>query len=402
MSETNKVSRAQSGNKMVARAPKKRQFQTRRIRNGYQRSKKVAQSGKGEVASMSRTELWRSVNVVGEEVSGRLRFEDGGFPVWFNSVSKLYEHYQITNIRIKIQSNFSKMATGGIYFTYNTSEGEEAEIADTAIMAAQRGAKAIQVSENTTMWIDNRAIKRTPDKRQCRGAKSYAFDIGYKISTRDSGTINIFIIYDVRFYTPQLMREGEQPVHQRQTRSMSARGRSVSDEAVLHRGTTGTGIIRGEESNPTVYTVTEQDQVVANTINTAANAYAYFRNGKTKEALKTILDNYRSEAYAIRMQRVSGSEYKFTRGEQAKDEDYVIEYNDGKKRYVVDMPHDKRELQVYTDGKGVTIYGTNGSGVCENGKCYNAITTMSSQDGSNSVEFECTLQNFNKILSEFK
>nr|QRD99310.1 MAG: coat protein [Statovirus sp.] len=236
-------------------SPKGKTNTTRGNRNTRNRARKGARFGSARIVekggkrgdprftTFERRELWFTINNSG---SGIKRFESGSFPLWFNSIARLYEHYQLNYLRFKFETTYSALSTGACYVTYNTNPNQEAEHEDVSVMQSQLGSIGFQIAKSKSFTIPSSAITRTPSKKPTEGEGSYSFDIGYKVDTTANGVFNVYIEYSVTFFTPQL--DGRSSATETRSYQISGATRS-SDQGARILRTAGTEILRSVRDN---------------------------------------------------------------------------------------------------------------------------------------------------------
>nr|QRD99316.1 MAG: coat protein [Statovirus sp.] len=206
-------------------------------------AKNSRKKGDPRFTTFERRELWFTIN---NSSSGAKRFESGGFPLWFNSIARLYEHYQLNYLRFRFESTYSALSTGACYVTYNTNPNQEAEHENVSIMQSQLGAIGFQVAKSKSISIPTSAITRTPSKKPTEGEGSYSFDIGYKVDTAATGVFNVYIEYSVTFFTPQI--DGRTTASETRTYQVNGASRNSDQGATILR-TAGTDILRSIRDN---------------------------------------------------------------------------------------------------------------------------------------------------------
>jgi archaellum component FlaF (FlaF/FlaG flagellin family) len=160
-------------------------------------------SKESQFCRIHKRELWKQVQGSG---NGNLIFDASNFPLWFMSISRLYEHYRLRHVTIDIVSSYSGMASGSYNVTYNNNPGQRAESGDATIMSAQYNSIQRPIRFNGRMELPGSCFSQTPSYKCTRGGEysTYSFDVGYKIATgeENQGTVSFFITYDVEFRTP--------------------------------------------------------------------------------------------------------------------------------------------------------------------------------------------------------
>lgn len=210
---------------------------------GASNFKRSGKKGDPRFTTFERRELWFTINNSG---SGVKRFESGSFPLWFNSIARLYEHYQLNYLRFKFETTYSALSTGACYVTYNTNPNQEAEHQDVSVMQSQLGAIGFQIAKSKSFSIPTSAITRTPSKKPTEGDGSYCFDIGYKVDTSATGIFNVYIEYSVTFFTPQI--DGRTTSSGTRSYQINGAARNSDTGASILR-TAGTDVLRSVRDN---------------------------------------------------------------------------------------------------------------------------------------------------------
>nr|ULF50228.1 capsid protein [Statovirus 0447] len=149
---------------------------------------------------LRRKELWFSIFKVGQVCYD---FDSTTYPSWFNRMASMYENYEMHEIRIHWVSSYSRLSTGTITISYNSTYNDQYSYEPT-IMLAQEGAKSCQISKSGSITIPKNAYTRTPSKRPCRGQDSWLFQLIISVQTQEESPIQFFIEYDATFRVPQL------------------------------------------------------------------------------------------------------------------------------------------------------------------------------------------------------
>lgn len=232
-------------------------------------TKKGGKRGDPRFTTFERRELWFTINNSG---SGIKRFESGSFPLWFNSIARLYEHYQLNYLRFKFESTYSALSTGACYVTYNTNPNQEAEHENVSVMQSQLGAIGFQVAKSKSFSIPVSAITRTPSKKPTEGDGSYCFDIGYKVDTTATGVFNVYIDYSVTFFTPQL--DGRTSATETRAYQINGATRNSDQGASILR-TAGTDILRSVRDNVNASVpINPGEKIALNVVGSVINAAA--------------------------------------------------------------------------------------------------------------------------------
>nr|QRD99326.1 MAG: coat protein [Statovirus sp.] len=244
-------------------------------------TKRGRKKGDPRFTTFERRELWFTIN---NSSSGVKRFESGGFPLWFNSIARLYEHYQLNYLRFKFETTYSALSTGACYVTYNTNPNQEAEHENVSIMQSQLGAVGFQVAKSKSITIPTSAITRTPSKKPTEGEGSYSFDIGYKVDTSATGVFNVYIEYSVTFFTPQI--DGRTTATETRAYQINGAARNSDQGATILR-TAGTEVLRSVRDNINASVPINPGEkvafnVVESIINSAAKAAG--NNGEVRTA----------------------------------------------------------------------------------------------------------------------
>lgn len=243
--------------------------------------KKGRKKGDPRFTTFERRELWFTIN---NSSSGIKRFESGGFPLWFNSIARLYEHYQLNYLRFKFETTYSALSTGACYVTYNTNPNQEAEHENVSIMQSQLGAIGFQVAKSKSFNIPVSAITRTPSKKPTEGEGSYSFDLGYKVDTAATGVFNVYIEYSVTFFTPQI--DGRTTASETRTYQVNGATRNSDQGATILR-TAGTEILRSVRDNVNASVpINPGEKVAFNVVESIVNsaAKAAGNTGETRTA----------------------------------------------------------------------------------------------------------------------
>lgn len=244
-------------------------------------AKKGGKRGDPRFTTFERRELWFTINNSG---SGVKRFESGSFPLWFNSIARLYEHYQLNYLRFKFETTYSSLSTGACYVTYNTNPNQEAEHENVSVMQSQLGAIGFQIAKSKSFSIPTSAITRTPSKKPTEGDGSYCFDIGYKVDTTATGVFNVYIEYSVTFFTPQI--DGRTTSNETRTYQINGAARN-SDQGTTILRSAGTEILRSVRDNINAsIPINPGDKVAFNVVESAIGAAAKTAgsNGETRRA----------------------------------------------------------------------------------------------------------------------
>nr|QRD99312.1 MAG: coat protein [Statovirus sp.] len=232
-------------------------------------AKKSGKRGDPRFTTFERRELWFTINNSG---SGIKRFESGGFPLWFNSIARLYEHYQLNYLRFKFETTYSALSTGACYVTYNTNPNQEAEHENVSVMQSQLGAVGFQVAKSKSFSIPVSAITRTPSKKPTEGDGSYCFDIGYKVDTTATGVFNVYIEYSVTFFTPQL--DGRTSAAETRAYQINGATRNSDQGASILR-TAGTDVLRSVRDNLNASVpINPGEKIALNVVGSIVNAAA--------------------------------------------------------------------------------------------------------------------------------
>jgi hypothetical protein len=186
---------------------------------------------------VSRRELW--FTSVGAEV-GTKRLEEGTFPPWFNNISRLYENFEVHQLRISWKSHYSTVASGITRLSYNSNPDEQGST-DPGIMSQQQGARSETIYKSGQMEIPKQAWYGQPLRKQCRGPRSFIIEFIWNISTEAQGAIDFWIDYDVTFRVPQAIGTDSA-----RTISFSSNGeeRIIIDTQMEQPTTTEDGYIR--------------------------------------------------------------------------------------------------------------------------------------------------------------
>lgn len=184
---------------------------------------------------VNKREAWFTIT---GQANGKRAFGESGYPLWFNRICQLYENYEMHDIRVSWESTYSSIAEGYLIGSFNSSPGDVISFED-AYLLGQKGAKQQAVrSTRGSITIPASAFKQTPNRRPCRGQRSWLFEFLYKIVTPSTGSITFFVEYDVTFRVPQLLPEqGVKPGFTKTTRNASASQSSQHAREIFEDGT---------------------------------------------------------------------------------------------------------------------------------------------------------------------
>ena len=157
-----------------------------------------------------RRELWKTITLTADTpVAARERFLSGNYPAWFDKIASCYEHYNVRQMKISLESAFAHTISGSMVLSYNTVYSD-ALVTDRAKLLAQKNAKTFKVADKSVVVnVPPQALQATPSKKTCRFTgtgldTSYLLDVVYEGSSAATGPLYLYVEYIVDFYTPQL------------------------------------------------------------------------------------------------------------------------------------------------------------------------------------------------------
>nr|QRD99314.1 MAG: coat protein [Statovirus sp.] len=353
---------------------------------GASTTKRSGKKGDPRFTTFERRELWFTINNSG---SGTKRFESGNFPLWFDSIARLYEHYQLNYLRFRFETTYSALSTGACYVTYNTNPNQQAEHQDVSIMQSQLGAIGFQVAKSKSISIPASAITRTPSKKPTEGEGSYSFDLGYKVDTSATGVFNVYIEYSVTFFTPQI--NGRTTTTGTRTYQVNGASRNSDTKTTILRSA-GTDVLRSIRDNVNASVpINPGEKIAFNVFESIVNAAtkAAGNTGETRTAGISI-PIYASKAevrqwqtnetgspigsYAIDLFRndTDGSQsakvYKFQQPDTISSKCY---YDDGQQCHEIDDISLLTESSFEYVGPIYLVLQNNGTDVVYAGQCLN-------------------------------
>lgn len=148
---------------------------------------------------LRKKELWYSST----DATHSGTFAAGSFPKWFTNMSEMYETYKLHAISVSIVTGASATTAGMLLQSYEVNRKEVQTIPLPEYAMAEVNSLQKPVREASVLRIPISAMRGFPDRRTTFGSDSYSF-FHYYISTATGLTYNVFVDYDVTFYTPQL------------------------------------------------------------------------------------------------------------------------------------------------------------------------------------------------------
>lgn len=192
--------------KQIQQQKQRKANSKKKSKRANRRNKVVRQALSTESLHIKRKELWTSINIPqGEDQLARLNFDTQYGPVWFKAISKLYEQYQIHNIRFFVEPSSATTTNGRYVCSYNTNYDEREAARNENQLANQLGCCKGIIFKKSSGYIPASAIKGFRTNIPLRSEHNgWAFNIELFTTGVSAATaLTIYVEYDITLRGPQ-------------------------------------------------------------------------------------------------------------------------------------------------------------------------------------------------------
>lgn len=192
--------------KQTQQQPKRKANSKKRSKRAQRRNKVVRQALSTESLHIKRKELWTSISIPqGQDNLAKIHFDTVRGPVWFKAISKLYEQYQIHNIRFFVEPSSATTTNGRYVCSFNTNYDEREDARTENQLANQLGACKGIIFRKSSGYIPASAIKGFRTNIPLRSDHDgWAFNIELFTTGVSAATaLTIYIEYDITLRGPQ-------------------------------------------------------------------------------------------------------------------------------------------------------------------------------------------------------
>lgn len=159
-----------------------------------------------ESLHLRRYELWSEIAIAAGDSTHRIQFDTQTGPAWFKAMSKLYEMYQIHNVKLYIKPTAPTTCGGGWVAAYNTNFDERNTARTAAALGAQLGCGDNAIYKSGSVFIPASAFKGYSTNTSLRSdSNGWLFNFELVCTgVKEACSIKLYILYDLTFRNPQI------------------------------------------------------------------------------------------------------------------------------------------------------------------------------------------------------